>query len=289
MKFNKDGKEIETSVEIKQADTNYLDLFKMKLLAGRNLRQSDSAIEYLVNESYARFLGFKNPSDIVGKYLDRGSKKQVPIVGLVADFHTRSSQSKIKPLVLMCEGKYHSDFHLLLGPKGENTSNWKKTISAVETRFKEVYPNTDFSYEFFDDTIAKFYSEEQNISALLNWCTGLSVLISCLGLLGLVIYTTTLRTREIGVRKVLGASVSQIVSLLSKDFLFLVLLAFALAAPLTWWALHSWLENYAYRTEISWWICGATVFSMLITAFATLSVQTIRTAIENPAKSLRTE
>jgi ABC-type antimicrobial peptide transport system permease subunit len=191
--------------------------------------------------------------------------------------------------VLTCEGKYHSDFHLLLGPKGENASNWKKTIAAVESKYKEVFPDMDFSYEFFDDTIAKFYAEEQNISALLNWCTGLSVFISCLGLLGLVIYTTTLRTREIGVRKVLGASVSQIVSLLSKDFLLLVLLAFALAAPLTWLALRSWLENYAYRTVISWWIFGATVFCMLIAAFCTLSIQTIRTAIENPVKSLRTE
>jgi ABC-type antimicrobial peptide transport system permease subunit len=289
MKFNKDGKEIETSVEIKDADTSYLSLFNMKLLAGRNLRQTDTAEEYLVNETYARFLGFTNPSDIVGKYLDRGSNKKVPIVGLVADFHSGSTQRIIKPMALMCEGRFHSDFHLLLGPKGENTSGWKKTLTEVERQFKEIYPNQDFSYEFFDDAIAKFYNEEQNLSSLLNWCMGLSVFISCLGLLGLVIYTTTQRTREIGVRKVLGATVSQIVSLLSKDFLLLVMIAFVLAAPLTWWAMHNWLNNYAYRTEISWWIFGSTVLLMLITAFATLSIQTIRTAIENPVKSLRTE
>ncbi len=289
MKFKKDGKDIETSVELKYADSAYINLFKLKLLAGRNLRQSDTVVEYIANEAYARFLGFQHPTDIVGKYVDRGDKKQVPIVGLVGDFHTRSTESMIKPLVLTCEGKFPTNIHILLAAKGANTDSWKQSIAAVEKDYKEIYPDRDFSYEFFDETIAKFYSQEQNTSALLNWCTGLSVFISCLGLLGLVIYTTTLRTREIGVRKVLGATVSQIVTLLSKDFLLLVILAFLVSAPLTWWAMHNWLLNYAYRTQISWWIFAATGLSMLVIAFFTLSIQTVRTAVDNPVKSLRTE
>ncbi|MFI5153237.1 MAG: FtsX-like permease family protein [Chitinophagales bacterium] len=289
MKFKKDGKEIETSVEIKDADPEYLNLFQLKLLAGRNLGQSDTVIEYVANEAYARFLGFQHPADIVGKSVDRGDKKQISIVGLVGDFHTTSTQSLIKPLVLTCERKFHANFHILLSPKGETTGHWNRTIASIEKNYKEIFPDRDFNYEFFDESIAKFYEAEQNTSALLNWCTGLSVFISCLGLLGLVIYTTTQRTREIGVRKVLGASVSQIVSLLTKDFLFLVILAFVIAAPLTWWAMHHWLLNYAYRTQISWWIFAATGLSMLVIAFFTLSIQTVRTAVDNPVKSLRTE
>jgi hypothetical protein len=262
----------------------------MKLLAGRNIRQSDTTEEYLVNEAYARFLGYRNPADIVGQYVERGrGENRIPVVGLVGDFLERSTQSPIKPLVFSCQAKNHSVFHIFLGPKGKNTDNWKNTIARVEKTWKEVFPDHDFDYKFFDDSIAKFYSAEQQTSSLLNWCTGLSVFISCLGLLGLVMYTTTLRTKEIGVRKVLGASVSQIVSLLSRDFLLLVMLAFIIASPLAWWAMHVWLQNYAYRTGISWWIFMATCSSMMLIAFFTLSMQTIRSAMDNPVKSLRTE
>jgi ABC-type antimicrobial peptide transport system permease subunit len=124
---------------------------------------------------------------------------------------------------------------------------------------------------------------------LLKWATGLAIFISCLGLLGLVIYTTTQRTKEIGVRKVLGASVSQIVTLISKDFLGLIMLAFAVAVPLSWMAMHKWLENFAYRTEISWWIFITAGAVMITIALVTLGFQTIKAAIANPVKSLRTE
>jgi len=124
---------------------------------------------------------------------------------------------------------------------------------------------------------------------LLNWCTGLAIFISCLGLFGLVIYITTQRTKEIGVRKVLGASVTQIVSLLSKDFIGLVIIAFVIATPLAWWAMHKWLEDFAYRTTINWWIFGLSGSFMILIALLTLSIQTIRSAIANPVKSLRTE
>lgn len=124
---------------------------------------------------------------------------------------------------------------------------------------------------------------------MLNWSAGLAVFISCLGLLGLVIYTTSQRTKEIGVRKVLGASVTQIVSLLSKDFMQLVALAFVIATPLAWWAMYKWLEDFAYRTTLSWWIFGISGIAMLMIALLTLSIQTIRSAVANPVKSLRTE
>ncbi|TMI93152.1 MAG: FtsX-like permease family protein [Bacteroidetes bacterium] len=286
--INKNGKEIEASVEVKLADTAYFDLYKMKLVAGRNLEQSDTLKEYVINENYAKLLGYLNPNEIVDHLIDRGSKK-VPIVGVLADIHTKSLHVPIQPLAFSSETKNHFTFHVALPQKGANTDSWKKTIAAIGMAWKEVYPEEDFNYEFFDESIAKFYKKEQDTANLLNWCTGLAILISCLGLLGLVIYTTTQRTKEIGVRKVLGASVSQIVSLLSKDFMQLVLLAFVVAAPIAWWAMHKWLEDFAYRTNISWWIFGLSGITMIIIALLTLSIQTIRSATANPAKSLRTE
>ena len=288
MKFNKNGKEIETSVEVKNADTNYFNLYKIRLLAGRNLQQSDTVREYVINAAYAKFLGFNNPADIVGQSVDR-SGHEVPIVGVIADFHSKSLHETIQPLVFTCQANTHSTFHVALAPKGNNTDFWKETITKIETAWKEVYPEEDFNYTFFDESIARFYEKEQQTSSLLNWCAGLAIFISCLGLLGLVIYTTTQRTKEIGVRKILGATVTQIVSLLSKDFVRLVIIAFVIAAPLAWWAMNKWLEDFAYRTSVSWWVFAISGALMVIIALVTLSIQTIRSAIANPVKSLRTE
>ncbi|TMI80779.1 MAG: FtsX-like permease family protein [Bacteroidetes bacterium] len=285
---NKNGKQIETSVEVKLADTNYFDLYNIKLLAGRKLQQSDTVKEYVINENYARLLGYQNPADIIGHMLDHGSFK-VPIVGVFADIHTKSLHTAIQPLTFSSEAKNHYTFHIALPPNETNTDKWKKTIAAIGNAWKEVYPEEDFSYEFFDESIAKFYKKEQDTANFLNWSTGLAIFISCLGLLGLVIYTTTQRTKEIGVRKVLGASVPQIVSLLSKDFIQLVLVAFVIAAPVAWWAMHKWLEDFAYRTKISWWIFGLSGIAMVLVALLTLSIQTIRSATASPVKSLRTE
>ena len=286
--IGKNGKEIESSVEVKQADTNYFGLYKMKLLAGRNVQQSDTTKEYVINETYARILGYNDPSAIIGQMLNRGDRK-IPIVGVLADIHTKSLHSPIQPLAFASEAKEHYIFHIALPPNAENTDSWKKTIAGIGNAWKEIYPDEEFTYEFLDESIAKFYKKEQDTANLLNWSTGLAIFISCLGLLGLVIFTTTQRMKEIGVRKVLGASVSQIVSLLSRDFLGLVLLAFIIAAPLAWWAMNKWLQDFAYRTTFSWWIFAASGALMLIIALLTISIQTVRSAVANPVRSLRTE
>jgi len=286
--IDKSGKEVESSVEMKLADTNYFALYNLKLVAGRNLRQSDTLKEYVINQNYARLLGYQNPADIIGHTLNRGSSK-VPIVGVFADIHTKSLHTPIQPLAFSSEAKHQYTFHIALPPNGANTDGWKKTIAAIGNAWREVYPEEEFTYEFVDESISKFYKKEQDTANLLNWSTGLAIFISCLGLLGLVIYTTTQRTKEIGVRKVLGASVAQIVSLLSKDFVQLVLIAFVIAAPVAWWAMHKWLEDFAYRTSISWWIFGLSGAAMIVAAFLTLSIQTIKAAMASPMKSLRTE
>jgi hypothetical protein len=289
MEFIKDGKKIETSAEVIMADSAYINLYKMRLLAGRNLQQSDTAKEYLVNETYTKLLGYDKPSEIIGKSFSRGDGGPFPIVGVLADIHTKSMHSAIQPLVLKCQAKGHTTFHVALAPKGHDTEAWQSTIASIGKAWKEIYPEGDFDYKFFDESIAEFYKKDQQTAGLLNWITGLAVFISCLGLLGLVIYTTTQRTKEIGVRKVLGASVSQIVSLLSKDFVQLVLTAFVIAAPVAWWAMNKWLQDFAYRTTISWWVFGLSGLAMIIIALLTLSIQTIRSAMANPVKSLRTE
>ncbi len=284
MTFKDGKKEIETDVRFKTGDTNYLKLYHIKLLAGRNVEQSDSVKEYVINETYMHLLGYQNPRDILNKTI---SGK--PIVGVMADFNQQSLHETVKPLVFTSQNKYSSTFHIALKPQNADGTLWKNTIAKIETAFKKNYPEEEFNYEFVDESIAKFYKSEQDLSHLLKWATGLAIFISCIGLLGLVIYTTNLRTKEIGVRKVLGASVSNIVSLLSKDFVLLVMIAFVIAAPLTWWAMHKWLENFAYRTSINWWVFVVSGISMIIIALITLSIQTIKAAMANPVKSLRTE
>jgi ABC-type antimicrobial peptide transport system permease subunit len=180
-------------------------------------------------------------------------------------------------------------FHIALKPQTAGGNDWKKAIAAIEKSWKEIYPEDDFEYHFFDENIAKLYKTEQNTSTLLAWATGLSVFISCLGLLGLAMYTTNLRTKEIGVRKVLGASVTQIVRMLSTELVMLILLAFVLATPVAWYAMNKWMQNFADRTTISWWIFALSGAGMLLTAFLTQSFQSIKAATANPVNSLRNE
>jgi len=288
MKMDNGKKEVELMTETMMADPEYFDIYKLKLVAGRLPVQSDTLKEYLVNESFTRSFGFANPEDAIGKTVFRGSKR-VPIVGVLRDFHTKSTHEPIKPLAYSSVEKSSYVINMALKPESGSPGRWKAVLGKVEKEFKRIYPENDFKYEFFDETIAAFYKKEQDVSRLLKWSAGLCIFISCLGLLGLVIYTTNTRTKEIGVRKVLGASVVQIVSLLSKDLLSLVLIAFIIATPLAWLAMSKWLQDFAYRTNISWWVFAACGVSMLMIALVLLSIRTIRAALTNPVKSLRTE
>jgi putative ABC transport system permease protein len=289
MTYRDGKKEIETVVEEKFGDTNYIKLYGIKLLAGRNLAPSDTAKEILINETYMHVLGFQNPQNVIGKYIN-WNDKLVPVVGVVGDFNQKSLHEPIKPLLITSDVRNEGLISLLLQPQNAEGTTWKTALDKSEKAFKQVYPNSDdFWSGFFDEDIAKWYKQEQNLSNLLTWATALAVFISCLGLLGLVMYTITQRTKEIGVRKVLGASVSQIIALISKDFLQLVLIAFIIATPLAWIGINRWLQNFAYRTIVTWWIFGAAGLFMLSVAFITLSFQTIRAASANPVKSLRTE
>ncbi|MEP6611851.1 MAG: FtsX-like permease family protein [Mucilaginibacter sp.] len=288
-----DGKkEIRTSVEVKNGDQNYIKVYNIKLLAGRNIEKTDTATGFLINNKYARLLGFKNPHDAIGKRLTKfNGGDGMEIVGVVADFYEHSLQSPINPCAIRFGTRAYqtNTFHIALKPQTEGGNEWKKAIAAMEKQYKSIYPEDDFDYHFYDESIAKFYDREQRTSKLLSWATGLSIFISCLGLLGLAIYTTNQRTKEIGVRKVLGASVAQIVTLLSSELIWLILLAFILVTPIAWYAMNKWMEGYADKTPISWWIFAASGAGMLLAAVFTSSFQTIKAAIANPVKSLRSE
>jgi ABC-type antimicrobial peptide transport system permease subunit len=289
----KNGKtESKTGVEIKSGDENYINIYGIKLLAGRNIQVTDTGKALVINNTFAKLMGFKNPQDAVGKIIEKYNGQQSPrIVGVVADFSERSIHTAIKPLVIAYgRGDYETGtLHIRLKPETAGSNEWKTAIAAMTREWKKIYPNDDFSYQFYDESIRQFYNVEQHMAELLRWATGLCILISCLGLIGLAIYTTNQRTKEIGVRKVLGATVAQIVKLLSAELVWLIVLASLVVTPVAWYAMNYWLQGFAERTSISWWIFATSAIGMLLAAVFTSSFQTIKAAIANPVKSLRSE
>jgi ABC-type antimicrobial peptide transport system permease subunit len=280
--------ETETSVYIKYVDTNYLRLYQLKLLAGRNIDNSDTVKELIMNETYARILHFNDPQKAIGKHLWWEGRK-VPVVGVVADFNQRSFHEVIKPLVISTKKTEYVVVNIALRPQDGAGSNWTATIEKMRADFKQLYPEDDFDYRFFDENIARYYENEQRLSHLLFWTTGIAVFICCLGLLGLVIYTTHQRMKEIGIRKVLGGSVLHISTLISKDFLLLVGIAFAIATPMAWIFINQWLRNFVDRTAISWWTFVLGGLLMIVISLLTLGFQTVKAAMANPAESLKAD
>ncbi|HVU95019.1 MAG TPA: ABC transporter permease [Puia sp.] len=284
----RDGKkEIPVSLEIKYGDSDYIKLYRLHLLAGRAPRPADTAREFVINETTRKLLGFKTPAEAIGKVL--GNDPGYPICGVMADFHQASTRTAIHALALGSSKVFEFDFLIGLRPQIPGNPTWAATLAAIGKEFKQLYPDTDYTYEFFDETIAKFYADEQNISHLLTWAAGLTILISCLGLAGLVIFTTNSRVKEIGIRKMLGASVTAIATLLSKDFVKLLIISFVIVTPVAWGAMNKWLDSYAYRAPLSWWIFPLAGIGMMAIALLTMSIRTIRTAMANPITALRTE
>ena len=281
-------KEIRTELQLLHGDSNYLDLYDIELLAGRNLR-NDTVREFIINRTYAKQLGFENPNNVVGKFLKLG-EDPYPIIGVMEDFHQRSLKSPIVPMALIGEwtGRRYASLNTIHFSL-KTDSDWASVIATAEKAWKNTYPDADFEVNFIDETIQNFYTRERSTAKLLNWATGLSVLISCLGLLGLVIYTTERRRKEIGIRKVLGATLVQLNLLLCKDFMKLVGLAFLIAAPIAWWGLSNWLQDFAYRTSLSWWVFILSGAAMLFIALVIMSIKTLKTAMSNPVESLKTE
>lgn len=283
--YKQKGKNIKLDVASRSGDTAYLNVYKIKLLAGRNIMESDTASELLINETLAKQIGFNQPAEAVGQFLQFNGN-QLPVVGVMKDFNQASVRSVVTPLIYFAAPKFGYVMHVSLQ---QDPSTWNKAIAKMTAAWKKTYPDMDFDYTFLDKTIEKFYKEDQQLSLLLSWSAGVAILISCLGMLGLVIFMTNRRVKEIGVRKVLGASVAQIVGLLLAEFTKLLVLAFIVAVPIAWWQTNKWLQNFAYHTALSWWIFAAGGTFIIAVALIIVSIRAGKAAMANPADSLRAE
>lgn len=244
----------------------------------------DTTREYLINEKYMRLLGFQRPHDALGKTVN----KTYTIVGVVNDFHTQSLHFETTPTVIEYESE-GAAVAMKLHSSTDRLAGLEPAIRKIEAAWKKVYPDHEFKYRFLDDTIGSFYETEQRVSSLTRAATAVAILISCLGLFGLSSFAVMQRTKEIGIRKVLGASVNNIMYLLTKQFLKLVLIAWALATPMAYFLTRRWLNNFAYRMDVTPWIFVACGLASLVIAFLTISFRTANAAKSDPVKSLRYE
>ncbi len=286
--YNDGLKEQRTEVEYKYVDSSYIQLFAIKMLAGKNFQLPDSANEVIINETYCKILGFKNAEQAVGKMITWDDKPR-PIIAVVADFAQGSTRNKIKPLAMVSMKAGQNSFYIKLKSEACKRHAIQATLASLEKEFKLIYPNDIFNYSFFDETIAQFYKQERNTSRLLIYASVISILISALGLLGLIMHTANQRKKEIGVRKLLGASIQQIFTLLAKEFVVLVLIAFVIATPIAWWGMFKWLQNYEDQTSIQWWVFALSGFIMFTFSVIILSLKIGQAANANPIKNLKTD
>jgi putative ABC transport system permease protein len=278
-----DGKEAKRSFLIHplNIDENYISFFKLKMVAGTGFRgeKADSA-HYILNETAVSEAGIKDP---IGKRFKLHNQNGI-IIGVVKDFNFASLKQKIEPVIL-CYAPQDS-WQMFVRTKGKDAST---AIKAVESYAKKYSPAFPFNYTFMDEDYDHLYKSDQRSGTLFSVFAGIAIFISCLGLFGLATYTAQVKVKEIGIRKVLGASVVNIAAMLSKDFLLLVILSLLIASPIAWYAMNKWLQDYAYRIDIEWWVFAMAGSSAVLIAFVTISFQAIKAALANPVKSLRSE
>jgi len=277
------------TVRFNSMDYDFLDVYKMKLIAGRNFspgfpRDPDTSV--IISETAAKLLGFKKPEDAVGRTLTIptfGGWNPI-VAGVVNDHHQLSLKKTMEPSIFFCS-VYGGEFYSMR----IRTASLPQTLKHVEASWTKAFPGNPFGYFFLDEYFNRQYENEQKFGKLFTSFAILAIIIGCLGLFGLSAYTASQRIKEIGIRKVLGASVMDITGMLSRDFLKLVILAVLIASPVAWFVMSKWLDDFAYRTHMSWWIFGLAGLMALLIALLTVSFQAIKAAIANPVKSLRTE
>ncbi|MFN3378945.1 MAG: FtsX-like permease family protein, partial [Runella zeae] len=291
IEYRKSEKAIPIKTQMKMADANFLSTYSIQLLAGENLRDSDTSsanFKIMANEVFIQRMGIEQPSEAVGKKVYYGDGQEfATIVGVMKNFHVNSLHQKIDPTVyqVIPNNFYQAGIKL----PSDKLETMQAALAHIEKVWKATYPNHVFEYKFLDETLAQAYDAETRTAKLIGVSTFLAVLIACFGLFGLATFTAEQRTKEIGVRKVLGASVLSVWRLLSKEFVYLVLIAFVIATPVAYYFLQDWLTKYEFRTELSWWIFALAGIGALSIALLTVSFQAIKAALMNPVKSLRSE
>ncbi len=284
-KFDNAIKDEDFHAIVKFADNDYVPAYKLQLVAGRNLQPSGPTTEFLVNESFVKSLGLKKPEDILNKEVSiMGGLIKCPVVGVLKDFNDRSLRQNLAPLLIATNQTMYRQASIKL-----STTNIASTMQSIKKIWEQTFPNNAYEYRFLDDKIASFYKQENQLSQLYKIFAAIAIFLSCLGLYGLASFMAVQRIKEVGIRKVLGATSGSIVYLFSKEFIILIAIAFAIATPIAWYYMHQWLQNYAYRINISWWLFVAGGLAAIFIALATISFQAIKAALANPVKSLRTE
>lgn len=285
-KYNNSPKKTDFGASLKWADAEYFKLYNLKFVAGGPYLNSDSLNGYVVNEALLKKLGVNDPKSAIGKYINLwDDKKRIRrITGVVKDFNISSLSQAIPPVLMGSWKDVYQTINIKL--KGNNL---KQTLSSVEKLWNGTFPEYVYSYQFLDEKISLFYQQQDQLSALCKIFAGIAIFISCLGLYGLISFMAVQRTKEVGIRKTLGASVSHIVYLFSKEFTFLILIAFAISAPVGWYLMNKWLQAFAYKISIGPGIFILAIAASVIIAWLTVGYKAIRAALANPVISLRSE
>jgi len=277
-------------IGVGQVDGNedLIPLYHIKLLAGRNLTHSDSVNEFVINEKLSRLMGCKTPSDAIGKTI-YWFNKPYPVVGVVADFHSSSLHASIIPVCIINRVEREGTLVIKLTTKDKQPGSIKPALAQIEKVWKSLYPAGVFDYKFYDDALARAYEQDEHAATLMNVSMSITIFISCIGLFGLVLFMTERKAKEISIRKILGASATNIATMLSRDFIQLVIIALLIASPVAWFVMDKWLQGFAYHTSISLWVFTLAGIGAISIALITVGFQAVKAALANPVKSLRSE
>jgi predicted permease len=290
-RYGNADREANFSVVMRPADTAYFRTYGLELVAGRIYQPADSIREVVVNESFVKKMGIHDPNQIVGQFLSgfNGSKIKTPIVGVVKDFNTFSLHQRTDACVLTTFREAYRRLNIKLSPQYTNADAISRLLKIVESAWTTNYPDFVFKYEFVDDAINDFYRTEERQFALFRLLAGIAIFIGCLGLYGVVAFMAESRTKEVGIRKVMGASTAHIFSLFSMDFVKLVAIALVIASPIAWYVMSNWLKDIEYKVAIEWWMFALAGLLAVGIALLTVSFQSVKAALMNPVKSLRSE
>jgi predicted permease len=284
-KYNHSDKNTDFNANLKWADADYFKTYNLQFIAGRPYYPNDSAREFVVNETLVKKLGITNPNDAIGKEINFWDGGKVGnIVGVIKDFNIYSLREPMAPVVLGAWKIFYQTINIKIKPGSE-----KAALPYIEKLWTGTFPDYVYDYKFLDQTIASFYKQEDQLSQLYKIFAGIAIFISCLGLYGLVSFMAIQRTKEVGIRKVLGASARNIIYLLSKEFTVLIIIAFVISAPIAYYIMHQWLQDYTYRIPLGASIFILAIISSVVIAWLTVAHRAIKAALANPVKSLRTE
>ncbi|MEO8174578.1 MAG: FtsX-like permease family protein, partial [Sediminibacterium sp.] len=284
IRFDNKAEDEAFKVNMKAADEDYVSTFGLQLVAGRNLFHSDTVKEFLVNEMLAKKLNLASPQELIGKTISFGDYTRVPIVGVIKDFHDQSFHADINPVCIPSWSERYNQYAVKI-----NMQNAKTTLAALDKTWSQMHPDQIYEYQFLDDHIATFYQTEDLMLKLIQAFSSIAILIGCFGLYGLVSFLAAQKTKEIGIRKVLGGTLTHILWMFGKEFSRLIIIASLVAVPIAWWMMNTWLQDFKFRVNISVWIFIGTILITAVVTGITVGYQSIKSSLANPVKSLRTE